>query len=455
LDCMRLPPALLKSLVNVPGFNEDHFVNAHAAAAPVTIRLNPFKPAPVFKDALQVPWCPQARYLEERPSFTLDPLFHAGCYYVQEPSSMFIGEVLRQHTDLSKPLRVLDLCAAPGGKSTHLASLLSHHALLVANEVIRSRVNTLAGNLTKWGTANSITTNNDPADFKELEGYFDVIVVDAPCSGSGLFRKDPQAITEWSIENVQVCAGRQERILADVMPALKEGGLLIYSTCSYSEEENEGTADAIMNMGPFDSLDVAIGNATGIIRTRSANHWAHGFRFYPDKVKGEGFYAAAFRKTGSVQAVRMKTGALKKTTSAETAVLHKWVRTTGDLLFFVHSGNIRFIHGQHEKDLLFLQQHLYIKNAGTTAGAIMKGDLIPDHALALSTWLDKGITTVNVDKLTALKYLKREEIKLPGAEPGWVLVCFEGHGLGWAKALPNRVNNYYPKEWRILMDIPS
>src|SRR6185295_2766131 len=215
-----------------------------------SIRVNPLK-MPVASSewsvgdthdsplTTHVPWSQYGYYLSQRPSFTFDPLFHAGCYYVQEASSMFLEQALKQTVDLSRSLKVLDLAAAPGGKSTHIQSLISKDSLLVSNEVIRSRSNILKDNIIKWGGDNVVVTNNDPKQFGKLENYFDGIVVDAPCSGSGLFRRDEQAIGEWSENNVQLCSQRQQRILADVWPALKKEGVLIYSTCSYSKEEDE------------------------------------------------------------------------------------------------------------------------------------------------------------------------------------------------------------------------
>ena len=203
-----------------------------------------------------MPWCEYGFYLNERPVFTFDPLLHAGAYYVQEASSMFLYEVLKQTCDDTNK-KVLDLCAAPGGKSSLMSSYFKN-SLLVSNEAIKQRANILYENLTKWGSANVIITNNDAADFKRLENYFDVIVVDAPCSGSGLFRKDAEAINEWSIKNVELCNQRQQRILADVYPALKQDGILIYSTCSYSKEEDEDISDWLKNNFNVDSLQLKL-----------------------------------------------------------------------------------------------------------------------------------------------------------------------------------------------------
>jgi 16S rRNA C967 or C1407 C5-methylase (RsmB/RsmF family) len=237
---LKLPPQLLRSLQGIPGFDERTFVQVHESGEQVTsIRINPAKPLPTPDSRLPalspVPWSSFGYYLAERPSFTFDPRFHAGAYYVQEASGMFLEQALKQTVDLSRSVKVLDLCAAPGGKSTHIQSLLSRESILVSNDVIRSRAAVLEENMTKWGAPNVVVTNNDPAHLARLPHYFDVLVIDAPCSGSGLFRRDPDAIGEWSENNVQLCSQRQQRIIADVWPALKPGGILIYSTCSYSK----------------------------------------------------------------------------------------------------------------------------------------------------------------------------------------------------------------------------
>ena len=231
-----VPGELLHSLKNVEGFDEKSFLHVHEHRKPVvSVRINPEKiTAAPFGGAEKIPWSSTGYYLPERPSFTLDPLLHAGAYYVQEASSMFLEQCLRQTTDLSSPLKVLDLCAAPGGKSTLIQSFISNESLLVSNEVIKTRVAVLVENLSKWGNENVIATNNDPRDFARLNGFFDVLVIDAPCSGSGLFRRDPDAISEWSVAAVETCSMRQQRILSDSYACLKQNGILIYSTCSYS-----------------------------------------------------------------------------------------------------------------------------------------------------------------------------------------------------------------------------
>src|SRR6187401_1669759 len=291
---MQLPQALLNSLEGVKGFDEVTFIKVHESEERVTsIRINPSKKSEIVNLKSKISWTDHGYYLETRPSFTFDPLFHAGCYYVQEASSMFLAQALKQTVDLSQPLKVLDLCAAPGGKSTHLLSLISKESLLVSNEVIRSRANILTDNIVKWGCSNVIVTNNDPRDFQRLENYFDVIVVDAPCSGSGLFRRDPEAIGEWSEQNVALCSQRQQRILADVLPALKNGGVLIYSTCSYSRQEDELIAEWLKDELKINNEELIISPEWNIVQSDV------GYRLWPDKVKGEGFFIACFRKNDS------------------------------------------------------------------------------------------------------------------------------------------------------------
>jgi 16S rRNA C967 or C1407 C5-methylase (RsmB/RsmF family) len=297
MDNYNFPAHFLNSLAHEPGFDSQNFAAAHqSSASPTSIRINPFKPSAVKTDS-QVPWCPQGFYLDARPSFTFDPLFHAGAYYVQEASSMFIDHILKTIRPYKQdPIRVLDLCAAPGGKSTLLNSALQSSDLLVANEIIKTRVPILSDNLNRWGTSNTIVTNNDPKDFNAIHSFFDVILVDAPCSGSGMFRKDPAAMNEWSEGNVNLCHQRQQRILADVYPALKEDGYLIYSTCSYAHQENEDILDWLCAEFDLESIRIPIYTEWGIVETESPLQKAWGYRFYPGKVKGEGLFAACLRK---------------------------------------------------------------------------------------------------------------------------------------------------------------
>ncbi len=455
---MQLPPALISSLQNAAGFNLESFVNVHQSGEQVTaVRLNTAKLAGlqpgIVAGATQVPWCSSGYYLDKRPSFTTDPLFHAGAYYVQEASSMFVEQALQQTTCLHRNLRVLDLCAAPGGKSTLLQALVSADSLLVSNEVIKSRVTILAENISKWGGDNVIVTNNDPKDFQRLPQYFDVIVADAPCSGSGLFRKDPAAVAEWSEQNVALCSQRQQRILADVLPSLKHEGVLIYSTCSYSLQEDEGIADWLVGSMHMQSLPLKLEEEWGIVETNSAAHNAYGYRFYPDQLKGEGFFIAAFRKQDTLDEKKSKAkqkAMNEKPTAAETAVVQAALLHADRYDFIKQQEWVLAVKKCFLHDLLLLQETLYIKKAGITLGSVMKQELVPHHDLAMSTAVSREFPLLPLSPADALQYLRKQELSIDTMLKGWALVSFQNIPLGWAKLLQRRMNNYYPKEWRIL-----
>lgn len=429
-------------------------MQVHGESGPLTsIRINPLKcsiaPAslPV---AEKVPWSEFGYYLEKRPSFTFDPFFHAGTYYVQEASSMFLEQAMRQSLDLSKPLRVLDISAAPGGKSTHLQSLLSNDSLLVSNEVIRSRSHILYENCMKWGGANVVVTNNDPRDFTRLEGWFDVVVVDAPCSGSGLFRRDPDAINEWSEEAVTLCSQRQQRILADILPVLKKEGVLIYSTCSYSKEEDESILDWLIQVGGLESISLTLENEWGIVETESTTG-ARGYRFWPDQVKGEGFFLGCFRKPhGEEGPAYSKEKKISPLSRKEQTDISPWIKQDG-LFLWKHEQFIQAIQEESQQVIGALFQSLRVVNAGFRVGEWMRDKLIPDHALAMTGYIPHEIPRLDLDKEQAIRYLQRKEIT-GGSIRGWQLAQFSGHNLGWVNVLPNRVNNYYPKELRILKE---
>lgn len=445
------PENFLKSLNKEPGFNEQTFVNAHQKSAPVSIRINPFKLSAI-KKGTQVPWCNEGFYLETRPSFTFDPLFHAGAYYVQEASSMFVGHIFNYIKQKDEPVKVLDLCGAPGGKSTLINSALNQDDLLVSNEIIKTRVPILSDNLTRWGTANSIVTNNDPRDFTKLKGFFDVLVVDAPCSGSGMFRKDPAAMNEWSEANVQLCHQRQQRILADVYPALKEDGYLIYSTCSYSHEENEDILDWLCEEFDMETIEIPVDVDWGIVVSRSVKHGAFGYRFYPDNLEGEGLFAACLKKKdNSGESSTYKNNAQQKLPVKEMALVKSYINQPDDYYYLKVNDDWLAIAHEHKESLNTLHKHLYIKKSGVRIGKLAGNDLIPDHELALSTIVNKEAflqTILNYDD--AIAYLRKDNLILDTTNKGWSLMEYEGLSLGWAKLLPNRVNNYYPKELRIL-----
>lgn len=451
-----LPDDLLQSLKSVEGFNESSFVAAHQSPALfVSIRLNPDKLTSAdehpFTEMESVPWSSNGFYLPERPYFTFDPLLHAGAYYVQEASSMFIEQCLQQHAELSSSIKVLDLCAAPGGKSTLLQSVISKESLLVSNEVIKARVNVLVENLSKWGAANVIVTNNDPRDFKRIAHFFDVLVVDAPCSGSGLFRRDQDAIDEWSPAAVEMCSYRQQRILSGAYDALKKDGLLVYSTCSYSRQEDEDICDWLMDNFSLTPLTLSLEPHWGIVKSDSERHAVKGYRFFPDRVKGEGLFVACFRKNdGAEDGLPGKKSRLSPVSRAEAQAISPWLKDPQQCAFFYLDKQVFAFPKIFTEELSIVHANLYVKKAGVLLGKLINGELVPAHELAVSAIVNKNLPSVSLKKEEALQYLRKEEVTLVTEKRGWALVQYNGHNLGWIKLLGNRTNNYYPKEWRIL-----
>lgn len=444
----NLPTLLLESLKEFDGFNIEAFVDAHREENKLTsIRLNPFKPVDLdFELGDAVPWSPGAYYLQERPSFTHDPLFQAGCYYVQEAGSMFIAYLLRQHLDFSQDLRVLDLCAAPGGKSTVLGSLISPESLLVANEIVKSRAGILVQNLAKWGLNKCVVTNNDPSHFSDLNDFFDLVVVDAPCSGSGLFRKQPEAIEEWSQEAVWSCSARQKTILEQIIPAIKDHGYLVYSTCSYSVQENEEIVQWLIETYGLEVLTVPVNAEWGIVSS------ALGYRFYPHLTRSEGFYCALLRKPGNRETTENRPSRRLKHTpiaKAESELLGNFVdlnqgsvHKIGQQLHLVNTGVSDF--------LLQSRPNFYLKKAGVCLGEIKGRDFVPNQELAWYPGVLPGVERVELDKENAIRFLKKESFSTPENTKGLALIHYRHYGLGWAKILSNRVNNYLPSEFRIL-----
>ena len=437
---VNYPEAFLDRMKNVLGDEFEAFVQSLDCPSPTSIRLNPRKTVAdiIYTNTEQIPWCENGRYLSERPSFTFDPLFHAGAYYVQEASSMFVEEIWKQINPENKTVKVLDLCAAPGGKSTHLLSLMNEKSLLVSNELIPNRNKILQQNITKWGTANCIITQNKPEDFAALEDYFDIILIDAPCSGEGLFRKDKNAIDEWSEKNVALCAVRQKDILEQAVNALKPGGFLIYSTCTFEAVEND---ERISDYG-LQIADVEIQNS-GQVKTN------YGYQFYPHKVKGEGFYISVMKKeTTDDKSQKIDTRHKTQDTRQKTAV--HFLQNPDQ--FVEHTKNeFLFAIPQHlYADFLFLEKQLYIRQAGIFMGTVKGKDFLPSQDLALSNSIKTDLPSVELNYEEAISFLRCETPKLKTENRGWCLATFKGLNLGWMKVMDGRINNYFQKEWRIL-----
>lgn len=458
---MELPAEFLSSLRDVKGFSGEAFIREHLNPGSVTsVRSNPYKSNSEFLSLIfpgieksAVPWCSTGFYLSSRPSFTLDPLFHAGCYYVQEASSMFLEQVVkRAFPDHDQGgYRVLDLCAAPGGKTTHLSSLLPE-SLIVANEVIKTRVGIVADNVTRWGKDNIVVTNNDAADFHRFQGYFDLMVIDAPCSGSGLFRRDPESVKEWSPEHVMLCSKRQQRIIRDSWSALKEDGVLLYSTCSYAVEENENILDWIADNFGVETIEVPGVADWGIVETVSSKHKMTGYRFYPDRLKGEGFFMTGMRKKTNSEENIPAGLRLERTSRREEEAIAPFLTNPEEYSGVRIREEIAAIRKDYFEELSRLMSVLYVKKAGIKLGKVIKDELIPAHELAVNTAVNRFLPALELDYGAALQYLRKKDFFTENAAKGWNVVRFKGYNLGWIKVLQNRINNYYPLSLRILKD---
>ena len=451
-----LPIDFIKSVGKMVPENEtDDFIKALETNPPVSIRYNPFKTPEQPATGYPVPWCKDAQYLTERPIFTLDPLFHAGSYYVGEASSMFL-ETCFNHIKKQLPLKpkILDLCAAPGGKSTHIAALAGDEALLVANEVIRSRANILSENTKKWGLGNTVVTNNDPARFASIPHFFDLMLADVPCSGEGMFRKQPSAREEWSLNHVELCAARQQRILADVWDTLRPGGFLIYSTCTFNTLENEENVRWIAETLGAEVLSPEIPEEWGITKTEVKGGTA--FRFFPHKIQGEGLFMALLQKKGSEhseQRSAAKKGSrklLNPIPKKERNAINIWWEKPEQWDFFAYNNQVVGCKTGWEPDMEQLMKHLNIIYFGTEAGQLIRGELKPEHALALSPNLSKTVVPIaHLSLDEAQNFLRKQPLPPELFEPGLNLVCFQGTPVGWAKRIAARINNLYPKEYRI------
>lgn len=459
---MNLPAEFIERTRQLLGDGEwERLSEALRREAPASVRMNVRKCSSVPDGALPVPWCKAGFYLSARPAFTFDPLFHAGCYYVQEASSMFLDRVMSRY--VASPSVMLDLCAAPGGKSTLARAALPEGSLLVANEVMPNRSQVLAENIVKWGHPDVVVTNNDPADFAEAGMEFDVILADVPCSGEGMFRKDATAVSEWSIDNVSLCRQRQRRILGDVWPCLKPGGILIYSTCTYNREENEDNVAWIAETLGAEALPVDVEPGWAVTGNLGGGTFPV-YRFLPHRTEGEGLFMAVLRKTsddgGEGELGARKRGKRHKDKAKKAGrnplkiprEMEGWLLHSGRYSLSIEKESIAVAFPAAFKSVYEqAMSGLKVVHAGVVLGEWKGKDWQPNHSLAMSADCNAAMfPQAEVTYKQAVAYLRKEALSLPGDMPrGYVLVAFHGHPLGFVKNVGNRANNLYPQEWRI------
>lgn len=424
------------------------------SVSPVAVRLNPAKCGEegVWSDGEAIAWSKNGRTLKERPSFTLDTAFHAGAYYVQEAASQFIDHVIAGEELQGK--RVLDMCAAPGGKTTIYSTAVGVEGLVVANEYVRSRANILADNVRKWGMGNVLVTSNAPEHLAQFEGWFDVVAVDAPCSGEGMFRKEEVARTDWSDEAVKMCAARQMSIVREAWQSLKDGGLFVYSTCTFNEDEDEGVLrDFIEEMGDIfaPSRRVEIDERWGIVRGEVGAFQT--FRFFPHKTDSEGLFVAVARKAEPTtqRTPKARKRVMQEVDKSARKELSKWLKESDKYTFAEIGDTIYAYCSEQFKAVQALSENLTAIYSGVAMGQIFKGKLKPDWALSQYVGLERTAVAVEeLDEARALDYLRKRDIAVGDMAEGINLLTYKGRALGFAKKVGARCNNLYPNSLKIM-----
>ena len=458
---MQLPEKFVSRMQSELGHDEAMALCQALQTEPSTaVRLNPYKRTEPHWDGIRpVAWSQHGYLLGERPSFTLDPAFHAGAYYVQEASSQFAGYIMLNAlggAEASQGRYVLDVCAAPGGKSTHYASIVGPEGLVVANEINRSRAAVLADNARKWGLGNMVVTCNDSSRLAQAEEWFDAVAVDAPCSGEGMFRKLDEAQEQWSEANVAMCAERQWEILQNAFQALRPGGVLMYSTCTFNRSEDEQILERAMEAWADELEEVTnipVDAAWGVVEGQVGVF--HTYRFFPHRISGEGMFMAVARKRGEAGGKRRK---LKSRRSIVTAVdrsgaaeLGRWVKEPESMSFYAAGEMLYGCRKHHFADIEALSSVLSVIYSGVAMGQIYKNRLKPDGALAFFVGLrHDAVECRELPAEEVLKYLRKQDVTVGEFADGVNMVLHEGLPLGFVKRVGARVNNMYPNSLRIL-----
>lgn len=451
---MNIPEAFRQQMTEILTAEEsERFFAALQEEPTVSVRRNTRKINVSEDKENQVKWCEAGSYLAERDSFTFDPFLHAGLYYVQDASSMILRHIATLLSN-GEDVRYLDLCAAPGGKTTAALDALSDGSLVVANEYVASRAGALRENVIKWGAPNCVVTNNDSAVIGELSHYFDIIAADVPCSGEGMFRKDEEAVKQWTPDLVAQCAARQREIIDNVWEALRPGGYLIYSTCTYNREEDEEMVQYIKEKYNATSVDLNFPAEWGVREGIDTEN--HCYRFMPHCVKGEGLFVSVLQKNddeavSSVsQLMRKKKKGAAKARNTVPREVKEMVENQGIYEFSLFPEQVVAHPKRYAEEIEMLYSRLKVIYAGLKVAEVKGKDIVPSQALALSSVFNKtSVTVSDIDYKTAIAYLRGESITLDCAKKGIVAVAYNGVILGFVKNLGNRANNLYPKEWRI------
>ncbi len=463
---MELPGAFKEKMKKLMGESYQSLLDSYDQPESKGIRTNTLKLTPdelariLSFETQSVSWCQEGFYIEHTVRPGKNPYYYAGLYYVQEPTAMAAVEVLNPQPGEW----VLDLCAAPGGKSTQIGARLQGEGVLVANELVNSRAGILSTNIERMGITNAVVTNEFPERLVDsFYERFDKILVDAPCSGEGMFRKDPGALADWSLERVDRCRGKQEKILESADRLLKPGGVLVYSTCTFSPEENEQIIESFIKKYPYtlESIELPGLNDHGRVDW-SRNHQqdiAKTLRIMPMSVKGEGHFIARLKKSeGNIEAIEITQGyaksRLKKATRLELQDYSEFAKNNLEPAFYQKVADRLYLLGEHlyavpAGILLERIANLKLLRTGLHLGTFKKNRFEPSYALAMALRLSQVQNVCNLsDEEQAYQYLKGEALNLK-VKKGWVLVGYNGYPLGFGKASEGVIKNHYPKGLRI------
>ena len=432
-------------------------IDSLSTAPKVSVRANRFKGVATPNGVDRVNWCTEGWYLPQRLPFTFDPSMHQGLYYVQDASSMIISHIIKCLTNgENSPLRYLDACAAPGGKTTAAIDSLPNGSLVVANEYVPTRAEALAENIIKWGYP-SVISQGDTARLKKLKGFFDIIAADVPCSGEGMFRKDAEAVAQWTPTLVAECVARQREIVENLWSALRPGGYFIYSTCTFNRLENEEMVDYIKELGAS-TIEIEMPNSWNIVKGINTDN--HCYRFMPHKVEGEGLFVAVLRKDDDGEMPSQRYAKNKKNTKEKISnidQLKSRLINSSEFEATLVKDKVVMFPKIWSNELSVLLSQLNVIHFGVNVAIVKGKDYIPTQSLAMSQYLNREeFVNFEVDYYTAISYLRREAIVIDDAPRGYVLLTYKNKPLGFVKNLGNRANNLYPQEWRILSThIPS